>query len=187
LVTWLGLRPDDPASRSNGSSRCSSSACPHALGLAIPLGHRDLDDARAPGVGSSLRGPAGPRGGAEGDAVVFDKTGTLTARRAARGGNRDGAGHDTGRGAATRGRRRARFRAPRGARAPGQRAGPPTDRSALVGVRVPPRSRRARVVDGRTLAAGGPNLLQEMAVTRSPRCTPPRSRPRSRARGDLPR
>ena len=69
-------------------------ACPHALGLAIPLDHVNLT-ALAARNGILVRTASHSNAGANVDVVLFDKTGTLTKGRA--GGRRRRARGRTGR------------------------------------------------------------------------------------------
>jgi P-type Cu2+ transporter len=77
LVTWLVLRPGDPAFAIERMVTVLVIACPHALGLAIPL---VIAISTTLGVRSGLlvRDRRGLEEARNLTAVVFDKTGTLT-------------------------------------------------------------------------------------------------------------
>ena len=164
LVTWLGLRPDDPAFAVERFVTVLVIACPHALGLAIPLVIA-ISTTLGARSGLLVRDRRGLEEARNISAVVFDKTGTLTLgeQRVVDIATEPGMTPET---------------ALRLAAAVEMDSEHPVARALLASARdrqwsVPPSSRfeslpgrgvRA-VVDGRTLAAGGPNLLAELAVT----------------------
>ena len=80
LVAWLLLRPDDPAFVVERVVTVLVIACPHALGLAIPL-----VIALTTGIGARrgilVRDRAALEDAKDVDVVLFDKTGTLTQGR----------------------------------------------------------------------------------------------------------
>jgi Cu2+-exporting ATPase len=80
LVAWLFLRPDEPAFVVERVVTVLVIACPHALGLAIPL-----VIALSTGIGARrgilVRDRAALEDARNVDVVLFDKTGTLTSGR----------------------------------------------------------------------------------------------------------
>jgi Cu2+-exporting ATPase len=80
LVVWLLLRPGDPAFIAERVVTVLVIACPHALGLAIPL-VAQLTTAIGARRGILVRSRAALEGAREVDVVLFDKTGTLTTGR----------------------------------------------------------------------------------------------------------
>jgi Cu2+-exporting ATPase len=77
LVVWLLLRPDDPAFVLERVVTVLVIACPHALGLAIPL-VAQLTTAIGARRGILVRSRAALELARNVDVVLFDKTGTLT-------------------------------------------------------------------------------------------------------------
>lgn len=77
LAAWLLLRPDDPAFVVNRVVTVLVIACPHALGLAIPL-VAQLSTAIGARRGILIRQRAALEDARGIDVVLFDKTGTLT-------------------------------------------------------------------------------------------------------------
>ena len=77
LVAWYLLMPDDPAFVINRVVTVLVIACPHALGLAIPL-VAQLSTAMGAKRGILIRERAALETAREIDVVLFDKTGTLT-------------------------------------------------------------------------------------------------------------
>ena len=77
LIAWLAIRPDDPAFAIERVVTVLVIACPHALGLAIPLVIAISTTLGARG-GLLVRDRRGLEEARNLDAVVFDKTGTLT-------------------------------------------------------------------------------------------------------------
>ncbi len=78
LVVWVLLRPGDPAFVIERVVTVLVIACPHALGLAIPL-VAQLTTAIGARRGILVRSRAALEEAREVDVVLFDKTGTLTA------------------------------------------------------------------------------------------------------------
>ncbi|MBW8872383.1 MAG: heavy metal translocating P-type ATPase, partial [Leifsonia sp.] len=77
LVAWLLLRPDDPAFVLERVVTVLVIACPHALGLAIPL-VAQLTTSIGARRGILVRSRAALEQARTVDVVLFDKTGTLT-------------------------------------------------------------------------------------------------------------
>ena len=77
LAVWLLLRPDDPAFVLERVVTVLVIACPHALGLAIPL-VAQLTTAIGARRGILVRSRAALEQARNVDVVLFDKTGTLT-------------------------------------------------------------------------------------------------------------
>ncbi|MDQ3699235.1 MAG: heavy metal translocating P-type ATPase, partial [Gemmatimonadota bacterium] len=77
LVVWLALRPDDPAFAGERVVTVLVIACPHALGLAIPLVIA-ISTTLGAREGLLVRDRRGLEEARKLNAVVFDKTGTLT-------------------------------------------------------------------------------------------------------------
>jgi len=164
LVTWLGLRPDDPAFAVERLVTVLVIACPHALGLAIPLviAISTMLGARS---GLLVRDRRGLEEARNVNTVVFDKTGTLTLgeQRVVDIATEPGMTPDTALRLAAAVERDSEHPVARALLASAQ------DRELTVPLSsefesLPGRGVRA-VVDRRTFAAGGPNLLAEMAVT----------------------
>ena len=159
LVVWLALgEPDQAVER---TVTVLVIACPHALGLAIPLVIAICDRAGGPQRHPG-QGPAGP------GADAHRRRGPVRQDRHPHPGPAPGhRGGDDRRGrrrdAAPGGGRRGRQRAPAGPRDRGRRRGP--GRPAK-GVRVPghDRPRRPGQVDGATVAVGGPALLRQLEL-----------------------
>ena len=80
LVVWLLLRPDDPAFVLERVVTVLVIACPHALGLAIPL-VAQITTAIGARRGILVRSRAALEQARNVDVVLFDKTGTLTTGR----------------------------------------------------------------------------------------------------------
>jgi len=80
LVVWLLLRPGDPAFVLERVVTVLVIACPHALGLAIPL-VAQLVTAIGARRGILVRSRAALEQARQVDVVLFDKTGTLTTGR----------------------------------------------------------------------------------------------------------
>ena len=77
LVVWLSLRPEDPAFAIERVVTVLVIACPHALGLAIPLVIA-ISTTLGARSGLLVRDRRGLEEARSLNAVVFDKTGTLT-------------------------------------------------------------------------------------------------------------
>jgi Cu2+-exporting ATPase len=161
LLTWLGLRKDDPAFAVERLVTVLVIACPHALGLAIPLviAISTTIGARA---GLLVRDRRGLEEARRVNVVVYDKTGTLTLgeQRVVNMATEPGTTPDM---------------ALQWAAAVERDSEHPVARALLASAEdrrltVPPSSefeslpgRGVRaVVNGRRLAIGGPNLLQEL-------------------------
>ncbi len=82
LAVWWMLRPDDPAFVLERVVAVLVIACPHALGLAIPL-VAQLSTAIGARRGILIRSRAALEEAKDVDVVLFDKTGTLTEGRQA--------------------------------------------------------------------------------------------------------
>lgn len=80
LVAWFLLKPDDPAFVLERVVTVLVIACPHALGLAIPL-VAQLSTAIGARRGILVRDRAALEQARDVDVVLFDKTGTLTEGR----------------------------------------------------------------------------------------------------------
>ena len=80
LVVWLVLKPGDPAFVLERVVTVLVIACPHALGLAIPL-VAQLSTAIGARRGILVRSRAALEQARDVDVVLFDKTGTLTEGR----------------------------------------------------------------------------------------------------------
>jgi Cu2+-exporting ATPase len=167
LVTWLGLRPSDPAFAVERLVTVLVIACPHALGLAIPL---VIAISTTIGARSGLlvRDRRGLEEARNVSAVVFDKTGTLTLgeQRVVDMATVPGMTPETALRLAAAVERDSEHPVARALLASAQ------DRELTVPPSsefesLPGRGVRA-VVDGRTFAAGGPNLLAELAITPGP-------------------
>lgn len=163
LVAWLGLRRDDPAFAVERFVTVLVIACPHALGLAIPLVLAISTTLGARG-GLLVRDRRGLEEARRIDAVVFDKTGTLTLgeQRVVDVATEQGITPDTALQLAAAVERDSEHPVARAllASAADQRLSvPPSSEFAYL----PGRGVRA-VVDGRRLATGGPNLLAELNI-----------------------
>jgi Cu2+-exporting ATPase len=164
LSVWLALRGDNPAFAVERLVTVLVIACPHALGLAIPLVIA-ISTTLGARSGLLVRDRRGLEEARRLNAVVFDKTGTLTL------GEQRVVDITTVPGLVTSG-------ALALAAAVEHDSEHPVARAVLVsaeeqGLEVPPatqfeslpgRGVRA-VVEGRRLAVGGPNLLTELQVT----------------------
>ncbi|MFT4284169.1 MAG: HAD-IC family P-type ATPase, partial [Protaetiibacter sp.] len=82
LAVWWLLRPDDPAFVLERVVAVLVIACPHALGLAIPL-VAQISTALGARRGILIRSRAALEEAKDVDVVLFDKTGTLTEGRQA--------------------------------------------------------------------------------------------------------
>ena len=167
LVTWLGLRPSDPAFAVERLVTVLVIACPHALGLAIPL---VLAISTTLGARSGLlvRDRRGLEEARNVSAVVFDKTGTLTLgeQRVVDMATVAGMTPETALGLAAAVERDSEHPVARALMASAlarELTVPPSSEFESL----PGRGVRA-VVDGRTFEAGGPNLLAELAITPEP-------------------
>jgi P-type Cu2+ transporter len=163
LLAWLALRRDDPAYAVERLVTVLVIACPHALGLAIPLVIA-ISTTLGARNGLLVRDRRGLEEARRVTAVVFDKTGTLTLgeQRVVNTTTAPGLTPDSALQLAAAVERDSEHPVARAllASAKDRRlAVPPSSEFE----NLPGRGVRA-VVDGRRLAAGGPNLLQEMSV-----------------------
>jgi Cu2+-exporting ATPase len=164
LVAWWAVRPNDPAFAVERLVTVLVIACPHALGLAIPL-----VIAISTGLGARsgllVRDRRGLEEARNLDTVVFDKTGTLTLgeQRVVQITTADGLSEDDA--------LRLAAAVERDSEHPVARAlvASASERALLLPEvsgfeSIPGRGVRA-TVDGRRLAAGGPNLLADLGLT----------------------
>jgi Cu2+-exporting ATPase len=93
LIAWLILKPGDPVFVLERVVTVLVIACPHALGLAIPL-VASLSTAIGARRGILVRSRAALEQARDVDVVLFDKTGTLTEGRQALAGQVDAGGTD---------------------------------------------------------------------------------------------
>ena len=182
LVAWLVLRNDDPAFAIERLVTVLVIACPHALGLAIPLVIA-ISTTLGANSGLLVRDRRGLEEARNVNTVVFDKTGTLTLGRQRVVDIATGSGitadealqlvaaieHDSEHPVA---HALAGSAAERGLVVP-----PSTGFEYLPG-----RGVRA-VVNGRALAAGGPNLLDHLRATPEPSFHEFRERSAARGQG----
>jgi len=164
LVTWLGLRPDDPAFAVERLVTVLVIACPHALGLAIPLVIA-ISTTLGAANGLLVRDRRGLEEARNVSAVVFDKTGTLTLgeQRVVQIATEQGMTPDEALQLAAAVERDSEHSVARALLASAKDRGltvPPSSRFESL----PGRGVRA-VVAERTFATGGPNLLAELAIT----------------------
>ncbi len=92
-IAWVLLRPDDPAFVLERVVTVLVIACPHALGLAIPL-VAQLSTSIGARRGILVRSRAALEDARRIDVVLFDKTGTLTTGRQGLAGSVDAPGTD---------------------------------------------------------------------------------------------
>ncbi len=166
FAVWLGLRGDNPAFAVERLVTVLVIACPHALGLAIPLVIA-ISTTLGARSGLLVRDRRGLEEARRVNAVVFDKTGTLTLgeQRVVDTATQQGLTADAALQLAAAVERDSEHPVARALLAS----------AAARGVTVPPSSRfeympgrgvRA-VVEGRHMAVGGPNLLSDLNVTPS--------------------
>ena len=163
LIAWLVLRPGDPAFAIERVVTVLVIACPHALGLAIPLvvaisttlGARD---------GLLVRDRRGLEEARNLNAVVFDKTGTLTLgeQRVVDIATADGIEPNEALRLAAAVEGDSEHPVARAIVASAQERGLQTAPTSEFEY-LPGRGVRARL-DGRQLSAGGPNLLAAVGV-----------------------
>ncbi|HEX8274976.1 MAG TPA: heavy metal translocating P-type ATPase [Longimicrobiaceae bacterium] len=158
LLAWLALRPGDPAFAVERMVTVLVIACPHALGLAVPLvvAISTTLGARSGLLVRDRRGLEEARGLT---AVVFDKTGTLTLgeQRVVDVAVADGVAPDEALRLAAAVERDSEHPVARAVVTSAEERGivpPPAEEFAAI----PGRGVRARV-EGRELRVGGPNLL----------------------------
>jgi Cu2+-exporting ATPase len=164
LLTWLALRMDDPAFAVERLVTVLVIACPHALGLAIPLVIA-ISTTLGARSGLLVRDRRGLEEARRVNVVVFDKTGTLTLgeQRVVVAATDEGIPPDTALQLAAAVERDSEHPVARALLASAEDQGltvPPSSGFEYL----PGRGVRA-VVDGRHLAVGGPNLLAELAIT----------------------
>jgi Cu2+-exporting ATPase len=164
LLTWLALRRDDPAFAVERLVTVLVIACPHALGLAIPLVIA-ISTTLGARSGLLVRDRRGLEEARNVSAVVFDKTGTLTLgeQRVVQIATEQGMTLDAALQLAAAVERDSEHPVARALLASAEDRGltvPPSSRFESL----PGRGVRA-VVDERTFATGGPNLLAELAIT----------------------
>jgi Cu2+-exporting ATPase len=167
LLTWLALRGDEPAFAVERMVTVLVIACPHALGLAVPLVIA-ISTTLGARSGLLVRDRRGLEEARNLTTVVFDKTGTLTLgeHRVVDIGTLEGVSADDA--------LRLAAAIERDSEHPIARA---IVRSAEERSLVIPASRDFRYVagrgvsatiEGRTLASGGPNLLRDLGVEPDP-------------------
>jgi Cu2+-exporting ATPase len=164
LITWLMLRPSDPAFAVERLVTVLVIACPHALGLAIPLVIA-ISTTLGAKSGLLVRDRRGLEEARNLDTVVFDKTGTLTLgqQRVVDGMTVNGITVETALRYAAALERDSEHPVARALVASAVERG--LEVAASAGFEyLPGRGVRA-TVDGRTFAIGGPNLLAELRTT----------------------
>ena len=167
LVAWLALRSDDPAFAIERVVTVLVIACPHALGLAIPLVIAISTTLGARG-GLIVRDRRGLEEARNLDAVVFDKTGTLTLgeHRVVDMTTIAGVASDDGLRLAAAMERDSEHPVARAIVTSAQERGLLVP-AATEFAYIPGRGVRG-TVEGRRLSAGGPNLLTDMGVQPDP-------------------
>ncbi|HMA42983.1 MAG TPA: copper-translocating P-type ATPase [Gemmatimonadales bacterium] len=163
LVTWLGLRGEDPAFAVERLVTVLVIACPHALGLAIPLVIA-ISTTLGARSGLLVRDRRGLEEARKVNTVVFDKTGTLTLgeQRVVDITTEPGITPDRAlqlAAAVERDSEHPVARALLASAADRRLTVPPSTQFE----NLPGRGVRA-LVDGQHLAAGGPNLLAELHI-----------------------
>jgi Cu2+-exporting ATPase len=164
LVAWLALRRDDPAFAVERLVTVLVIACPHALGLAIPLVIA-ISTTLGAGNGLLVRDRRGLEEARNLDTVVFDKTGTLTLgeQRVVSIATVEGLRADDALRLAAAVEHDSEHPVARALVASAAERARPLPRASGF-ESIPGRGVRA-TVDGRSLAAGGPNLLAELNIT----------------------
>lgn len=164
LVVWVILKPGDPAFVLERVVTVLVIACPHALGLAIPL-VASLSTAIGARRGILVRSRAALEQARDVDVVLFDKTGTLTEGRQAVARQVDAAGTDSAENLALAAAVESRSEHPI-ARAVTAAAASPVPAStsfeSLAGRGV------TAVVDGRTLTVASARLATERGIRLDP-------------------
>ena len=163
FIAWLVLRPGDPAFAIERVVTVLVIACPHALGLAIPLVIA-ISTTLGASNGLLVRDRRGLEEARNLNAVVFDKTGTLTLgeQRVVDIATADGIEPNEALRLAAAVEGDSEHPVARAIVASAQERGletPPTSEFEYL----PGRGVRARL-DGRQLSAGGPNLLAAVGV-----------------------
>jgi len=167
LVAWLALRPGDPAFAVERMVTVLVIACPHALGLAVPLVVAISTTLGARG-GLLVRDRRGLEEARNLTAVVFDKTGTLTLgeHRVVDVVVADGTDADEALRLAAAVERDSEHPVARAIVKSAEEQGiaaPPAEAFAAI----PGQGVRARV-EGRDLRVGGPNLLRAEGIELPP-------------------
>ena len=167
LAAWLALRPGDPAFAVERMVTVLVIACPHALGLAVPLVVAISTTLGARG-GLLVRDRRGLEEARTLNAVVFDKTGTLTLgeHRVVDVATDPGVDADEALRLAAAVERDSEHPVARAIVKSAEERGlavPPAEGFAAI----PGRGVRARV-EGRDLQVGGPNLLQAEGIAPPP-------------------
>jgi len=163
LTAWLLLRPGDPAFAIERMVTVLVIACPHALGLAVPLVIAISTTLGARG-GLLVRDRRGLEEARNLDAVVFDKTGTLTLgeMRVVDVAVADGTSADEVLGLAAAVERDSEHPIARAVVKSAGERGLAIPRAEQFEA-IPGHGVKARV-DGRELMVGGPNLLRKLQV-----------------------
>jgi Cu2+-exporting ATPase len=163
LIAWLLLRPGDPAFAIERVVSVLVIACPHALGLAIPLVIA-ISTTMGARNGLLVRDRRGLEEARKLNAVVFDKTGTLTlgAHRVIDVATAEGMSPNDALRLAAALERDAEHPVARAIVATADERGLTAPASSDFEY-LPGRGIRG-TVDGRRLAAGGPNLLAALGV-----------------------
>jgi P-type Cu2+ transporter len=167
LAAWLALRPGDPAFAVERMVTVLVIACPHALGLAVPLVVAISTTLGARG-GLLVRDRRGLEEARSLDAVVFDKTGTLTLgeQRVVDVATVDGVSADDALRLAAAVERDSEHPVARAFAASAEERGMAIP-SAEGFEAIPGHGVRA-VVEGRVLHVGGPNLLRREGIELPP-------------------
>ena len=167
LIAWLLLRPGDPGFAVERVVTVLVIACPHALGLAIPLVVAISTTLGARG-GLLVRDRRGLEEARDLDAVVFDKTGTLTLgeHRVVDVATADGLALDEALRLAAAVERDSEHPVARAIVASAEERGLAVPAAADFEY-VPGRGVRG-TVDGRRLAVGGPNFLTALGAEAGP-------------------
>ena len=163
LIVWLLLRPGDPAFAIERTVTVLVIACPHALGLAIPLVIA-ISTTLGAQSGLLVRDRRGLEEARNITAVVFDKTGTLTRGEfgVVKIGTADGLSEDEALRLAAAVEADSEHTIAQGIVRTARERGivvPPTERFEAI----PGKGAKA-VVEGRELFMGGPALLREMSL-----------------------
>jgi len=184
LVTWLVVRPGEPAFAVERMVTVLVIACPHALGLAVPLVIA-ISTTLGARNGLLVRDRRGLEEARNLTTVVFDKTGTLTL------GEHRVVDIVTAAGVAPDDALRLAAAAERNSEHPVARAIVKSAEERSLGIGeardftyIPGRGVKA-IVDGRSIAAGGPNLLADLKVEPEPRLREAAERAASKGQGTI--
>jgi P-type Cu2+ transporter len=163
LIVWLILRPGDPAFAIERTVTVLVIACPHALGLAVPLVIA-ISTTLGAQSGLLVRDRRGLEEARNITTVVFDKTGTLTRGEfgVVKIGTADGLSEDEALRLAAAVETDSEHTIAQGIVRTAHERGiavPPTERFEAI----PGKGAKA-VVEGRELFVGGPALLREMSL-----------------------